>query len=75
MTRGVVWRNGVLHVLDRWQLIRTEPRLYPRFRVDPISTRLDIVRINSKDCILLTQINDDQCKAQYQQINNPLIEN
>jgi serine/threonine protein kinase len=55
-------RAAVLHVLDRRKLLR-EQRLYSRFFVDAVASRLDKVRPATRDFVGLTQMNDDQGKA------------
>ena len=57
-------RNAVLHLLDRQQLFRKEPRLWGRFFSTPVEARLVAkIRPGTRDVVGLTQMNDDQGKA------------
>lgn len=63
-------RAAVMHVLDRRKLLR-EPRLYARFFVDSVASRLDKIRPATHDCVGLTQMNDDQGKTPNAVMNDP----
>lgn len=54
-------RRAVLHLLDRQQLLRTELRLWSRFFVSNVESRLLAkIRPATRDVVGLTQMNDNQ---------------
>lgn len=61
---------SVMHVLDRRKLLR-DPRLYERFFVDSVASRLDKVREGTHEFVGLTQMNDEQGKPPKAFVNDP----
>eukprot|EP00977_Amphora_coffeiformis_P003615 scaffold703_cov168-Amphora_coffeaeformis.AAC.18 len=65
-------RDTVMHILYRLQRFRDHPRLFDRFFIDPIHSRLmGRVRPATREVIGLTQMNDDHVKPPQQQMNDP----